>query len=117
MHARANASKPPIQPLPPPRGPADDHRSSWPSRCCRRPDPPALGDIRVRRANALKEEEQESPSDPRRSSGSGFVIDPGGTIVTTASVIDGANWIQVRLFDGRRFTATVLGRDALMWPF
>ncbi|MGH7334486.1 MAG: S1C family serine protease, partial [Candidatus Rokuibacteriota bacterium] len=72
---------------------------------------PALVHIRVRRANAPKEEEQESPGDPRRSSGSGFVIDPNGTIVTNAHVVEGANWIQVRLFDGRRFTATVLGRD------
>jgi serine protease Do len=72
---------------------------------------PALVHIRVRRANAPKEEEQESPGDPRRSSGSGFVIDASGLIATNAHVIEGANWIQVRLFDGRRFTATVLGRD------
>ena len=73
---------------------------------------PALVQIRVRRANAPKEEEQESPGDPPRSSNAGFVIDPNGTIVTNAHVVEGANWIQVRLFDGRRFTATVLGRDA-----
>jgi serine protease Do len=73
---------------------------------------PALVHIRVRRANAPKEEEQEGPGDPRRPSGSGFVIDPNGTIVTNAHVVEGANWIQVRLFDGRRFTATVMGRDA-----
>jgi serine protease Do len=72
---------------------------------------PALVHIRVRRANAPKEEEQE-PGDPRRSTGSGFVIDSGGLIVTNAHVIEGADWIQVRTFDGRRFTATVLGRDA-----
>jgi serine protease Do len=72
---------------------------------------PALVHIRVRRANAPKEEEQE-PGDPRRSTGSGFIIDAGGLIVTNAHVIEGADWIQVRTFDGRRFTATVLGRDA-----
>ena len=38
---------------------------------------PALVHIRVRRANAPKEEEAE-PGDPRRSTGSGFIIDPGG---------------------------------------
>jgi serine protease Do len=73
---------------------------------------PGLVHIRVRRANAPKDEEQDSPGDPRRSSGSGFVIDPGGLIVTNAHVVEGSNWIQVRLFDGRRFTATVMGRDA-----
>ncbi len=72
---------------------------------------PALVHIRVRRANAPREEEQESPGDTPRSSGSGFVIDPNGTIVTNSHVVERANWIQVRLFDGRRFTATVMGRD------
>jgi len=72
---------------------------------------PALVNIRVRRATPPKEEEQDSPGDPLRPSGSGFVIDPNGTIVTSNHVVEGANWIQVRLFDGRRFTATVLGRD------
>jgi serine protease Do len=72
---------------------------------------PALVHIRVRRANAPKEEEQE-PGDPRRSTGSGFIIDPSGVIVTNAHVVEGADWIQVRTLDGRRFTAKVLGRDA-----
>jgi serine protease Do len=71
---------------------------------------PALVQIRVRRPNAPKEEERE-PGDARRSSGSGFIIDPGGVIVTNAHVVEGADWIQVRTFDGRRLTATVLGRD------
>jgi serine protease Do len=75
---------------------------------------PALVHIRVRRANAPKEEEQQEPGDPRRprSTGSGFVIDPSGIIVTNAHVVEDADWIQVRTFDGRRFTASVLGRDA-----
>jgi serine protease Do len=72
---------------------------------------PALVHIRVRRANAPKEEEAE-PGDPRRSTGSGFIIDSSGTIVTNAHVVEGADWIQVRTFDGRRFTATLLGQDA-----
>jgi serine protease Do len=69
---------------------------------------PALVHIRVRRANAPKDEDEGD----RRSSGSGFIIDPGGTIVTNAHVVEGADWIQVRTFGGRRFTGTVLGRDA-----
>src|SRR5262245_62740754 len=71
---------------------------------------PALVHIRVRRANASKEDESE-PGDPRRSTGSGFVIDPGGTLVTAAHVVEDANWIQVRTFDGRRYTARLLGQD------
>ncbi len=73
---------------------------------------PALVHIRTRRASEPKEkEEQGEPGDPRRSSGSGFIIDRSGLIVTNAHVVDGANWIQVRTFDGRRFTGTVLGKD------
>ena len=65
---------------------------------------PALVHIRVRRDKATKEEEAE-PGDPRRSTGSGFIIDPGGTIVTNAHVVEGSDWIQVRTFDGRRSVA------------
>jgi serine protease Do len=72
---------------------------------------PALVHIRARRANVPKEEEAE-PGDPRRSTGSGVIVDRSGIIVTNAHVVDGADWIQVRTFDGRRFTAAVLGKDA-----
>ena len=71
---------------------------------------PALVRVQVRRANVPKEE--QDPGDPRRSTGSGFIIDPSGVIVTTARVVDGADWIQVRTSDGRPFSATVLGQDA-----
>jgi serine protease Do len=71
---------------------------------------PALVHIRVRRDNTSKEEEAE-PGDRRRSTGAGFIIDPGGIIVTNAHVVEGANWIQVRTFDGRRFPAKLLGQD------
>ncbi len=71
---------------------------------------PALVHIRVQRANAPKEGEQE-PGEPRRSAGSGFIIDPSGLIVTSADVVESADGIQVRTFDGRRFTGSVLGRD------
>jgi serine protease Do len=65
----------------------------------------------VRRVSPAKDVEGDSPAEPRRSSGSGFVIDPSGTIVTNAHVVEGSEWIQVRLFDGRRFEAKLLGRD------
>jgi serine protease Do len=49
--------------------------------------------------------------EPRRSSGSGFIIDPAGVIVTNAHVVEDVESAQVRLLDGRRFTAKVIGRD------
>jgi serine protease Do len=70
---------------------------------------PALVHIRVRRA-AGKDKDDES--EPRRSSGSGFLIEPGGLIVTNANVVEDANWLQVRLADGRRFNGRVIGQDS-----
>jgi len=71
---------------------------------------PGLVHVRVQRT--LKEEApREEPGEPRRSTGSGFVIDPSGLIVTNAHVIEGATAIQVRLADGKRFQGKVVGRD------
>jgi len=74
---------------------------------------PGLVYVQVQRAAAAPREEptREEPGEPRRSTGSGFIIDPSGLIVTNAHVIEGGGRIQVRLEDGRRFTATVVGRD------
>ena len=44
--------------------------------------------------------------------GSGFVVDAEGHIVTNNHVVEGADDIRVRLFDGREFEAEVAGRDA-----
>src|SRR5436309_15983336 len=71
---------------------------------------PGLVHVRVRRA-AGSEAAGEEPAEPRRSTGSGFVIDPSGLIVTNAHVIEGAAAVQVRLADGQRFPAKVVGRD------
>ena len=51
------------------------------------------------------------PGEPRRSSGSGFLIDPNGLIVTNAHVVEDADSLQVRLADGRRFSGKVVGQD------
>ena len=73
---------------------------------------PGLVYVRVQRATPLRDEPaREEPGEPRRSTGSGFVIDPSGLIVTNAHVVESAGSIQVRLADGRRFPATVVGRD------
>src|SRR3989454_1408505 len=71
---------------------------------------PGLVHVRVRRA-AGSEAAGEEPGEPRRSTGSGFVIDPSGLIVTNAHVVEGAESIQVRLSDGRRFAGSLVGRD------
>jgi serine protease Do len=72
---------------------------------------PALVHVRVRRAPG-KDRDDDSPGEPRRSSGSGFLIDPSGLMVTNAHVVEDADWLQVRLADGRRFTGKVVGQDA-----
>lgn len=53
---------------------------------------------------------------PRRqqsvpSSGSGFIVDKEGRIITNNHVVRDANEINVLLNDGRRFKATVVGTD------
>jgi len=73
---------------------------------------PGLVYVRVQRSATAKDEpSREEPGEPRRSTGSGFVIDPSGLIVTNAHVIESAGSVQVRLADGRRFPATIIGRD------
>jgi serine protease Do len=47
---------------------------------------------------------------PKRSLGSGFIIDPSGIILTNKHVIDGASEINVILHDGTRLRATVMFR-------
>jgi serine protease Do len=44
--------------------------------------------------------------------GSGFIIDPGGYIVTNSHVIAGAREIQVTLKDGKNYLAQLIGADS-----
>jgi serine protease Do len=53
----------------------------------------------------------EGPRQPAQSMGSGFVLSADGHIVTNNHVVEGAGDIQVKLADGREFSAKVLGRD------
>ncbi|MCX4246274.1 S1C family serine protease [Paraliomyxa miuraensis] len=46
-----------------------------------------------------------------RGMGSGFVVEADGLVVTNHHVIDGARTIEVRLSDGRKFPARVVGSD------
>ena len=47
----------------------------------------------------------------RRSEGSGFIIRPDGFILTNVHVVADADKLEVRLKDGRRFPAKVVGAD------
>src|SRR5438067_4205941 len=51
------------------------------------------------------------PQLPTRSEGSGFIIRPDGYILTNCHVIEDSDKIEVKLKDGRRFTAKVIGTD------
>jgi serine protease Do len=46
------------------------------------------------------------------SLGSGFIIDPSGYIVTNNHVIEGADEVSVRLYDGQEYDAEIIGRDS-----
>ena len=48
-----------------------------------------------------------------RGTGSGFLIDPNGQILTNAHVVDGTETVEVTLKDGRTFEGRVLGTDPL----
>ncbi len=48
---------------------------------------------------------------PRRSLGSGVIIDASGVVLTNAHVVDGADQIEVVLLDGTRHEAKVAGMD------
>ena len=46
------------------------------------------------------------------STGTGFIVQPDGYIVTNQHVIDGARRVYVHLFDGREYEAEIVGEDA-----
>ncbi len=54
---------------------------------------------------------RESQQNMPPNVGSGFIFSADGHILTNHHVIDGASGIQVKLRDGRRFQAEVLGSD------
>jgi serine protease Do len=53
----------------------------------------------------------EGPATEFQAVGSGFIISPEGLVVTNNHVIDRADQIDVIMQDGKRYSATVQGRD------
>ena len=51
------------------------------------------------------------PETPRRGTGTGFIIDPAGIILTNEHVVEGAERVMVKLADGRSFRAAIIGAD------
>ncbi|MFI5374592.1 MAG: Do family serine endopeptidase [Candidatus Rokuibacteriota bacterium] len=55
---------------------------------------------------------RRAPREDGRAAGSGVIVDPRGYILTNNHVVENATAIEVRLSDDRKFTATLVGRDA-----
>ncbi len=59
----------------------------------------------------------QAPTEPSgrevRGTGSGFIIQSDGVVLTNAHVVNGADTVTVTLKDGRDFTGKVLGADEL----
>jgi serine protease Do len=53
----------------------------------------------------------QMPPDGNLGSGSGFIVDPQGVIVTNNHVVDGADQVEVTLTDGRKFTSDNIKTD------
>ncbi len=51
------------------------------------------------------------PESPRRGTGTGFLVDATGLIITNQHVVEGAERITVKLADGRGFRARLVGAD------
>ncbi|NEU76719.1 PDZ domain-containing protein [Hassallia byssoidea VB512170] len=56
---------------------------------------------------------QSEPRQTIEGSGSGFIINSAGQILTNAHVVDGADTVTVTLKDGRTFDGKVLGEDRI----
>jgi serine protease Do len=72
------------------------------------------GDARGRAQTEWRRDLADDPTVPREGTGSGFIIDSAGYILTNFHVIDGADRLTITLGDGRAFKAEVAGVDPAM---
>lgn len=74
-------------------------------------DAAVRGDGRTRTGPRWRRDIADDPSAPREGSGSGFLIDGNGYLLTNFHVVDGADRLTVTLVDGRRYRAEIVGVD------
>ena len=74
-------------------------------------DAAVRGDTRARNGQQWRRDMPDDPSLPHEGTGSGFIIDATGFILTNFHVVDGADRLTVTLGDGRSFKAEVAGVD------
>ena len=75
-------------------------------------DPESDNDDKTDRSpNPFYDMLRRQPPRPTRGVGSGFIIDPKGSILTNYHVIDGASRITIGMLNGERFRARVIGVD------
>lgn len=74
-------------------------------------DAAARGDGKTRSGPRWRRDMADDPSAPREGSGSGFLIDSHGYLLTNFHVVDGADRVTVTLVDGRSLRAVVVGVD------
>ncbi len=72
---------------------------------------PSVVGVEVSKERGARGEGRRRGPDGMQGGGSGFVFAPDGLILTNSHVIDGAATIEVRLPDGRRFRADLVGDD------
>ncbi|HQX82464.1 MAG TPA: trypsin-like peptidase domain-containing protein [Vicinamibacterales bacterium] len=68
-------------------------------------------EIRGRTPRRFQRDMTDENGAPREGSGSGFIIDAAGFILTNHHVVEGADLVTVTLGDGRALRATVVGTD------
>jgi serine protease Do len=76
------------------------------------PDDPMFQFFRRFQGQMNPRGKQQDRDVPVRAQGSGFIVDPGGIIITNAHVVKDAKEVTVKLTDRREFRAKVLGADA-----
>ncbi len=64
-----------------------------------------------RRFGAPMPTPRRGESEAPQASGSGFIIDAGGYIITNAHVVENADEVKVNLYDKTEYTAEVIGSD------